>query len=133
VRSLALASIRSDIEIEHLTEPWLEMVVLDQLCEKLRDNNVLDLWPELERASSPASSMETPAPAEEARAHLVADALEADALEADAPASADSESEAEADDDTVRPRVAAAWALRHWPSGGAPATARFDTEPHERQ
>ena len=77
----------SDHEIEHLTEPWLEMVVLDQLCEKLSDNNIfiLDPPPELARASSPASSMETPAPAEEARADAVADALEADAMEADAP------------------------------------------------
>ena len=85
----------SDQEIEHLTEPWLEMVVLDQLCEKLSDNNIfiLDPPPELARASSPASSMETPAPAEEARADdVVADVLEADALEADAPSSADSES-----------------------------------------
>jgi hypothetical protein len=64
--------------------------------------------------------METPAPAEEARAHLVADALEADALEADVPSSADSESEAVADADTVRPRAAAAWAAGLWPSGGAP-------------
>jgi hypothetical protein len=111
----------SDHEIEHLTEPWLEMVVLDQLCQELDDNSVYYLPHELERASSPASSMETPAPAEEARADAVAeDAPEADALEADAPASADSESEAEAeaDADTVRPRAAAAWALRHWPSGG---------------
>ena len=92
--------LHSDHEIEHLTEPWLEMVVLDQLCQELDDNNVYYLPPELERASSPASSMETPAPAEEARAHLVADALEADALEADAPSSADSESEAVADADT---------------------------------
>jgi hypothetical protein len=110
--------LHSDHEIEHLTEPWLEMVVLDQLCQELDDNNVYYLPHELERASSPASSMETPAPAEEARADAVADAPEADALEADAPASADSESEAEADADTVRPRAAAAWALRHWPSGG---------------
>ena len=116
-----LLPLHSDQEIEHLTEPWLEMVVLDQLCEKLRDNNVLDLWPELERASSPASSMETPAPAEEARADAVAEdaPVEADALEADAPASADSESEAEADANT-RPRAAAAWAAQLWPSGGAP-------------
>ena len=110
--------LHSDHEIEHLTEPWLEMVVLDQLCQELDDNNVYYLPHELERASSPASSMETPAPAEEARAHAVADAPEADALEADAPASADSESEADAD--TVRPRAAAAWAAGLWPSGGAP-------------
>ena len=137
--------LHSDHEIEHLTEPWLEMVVLDQLCEELSDNNIWDLppelerasspasSPELERASSPASSMETPAPAEEARADAVADAPEADALEADAPSSAESESEVEADADTVRPRAAAAWAAGLWPSGGAPATARLEAEPHERQ
>ena len=128
-----LLPLHSDHEIEHLTEPWLEMVVLDQLCEELSDNNIWDLPPELERSSSPASSMETPAPAEEARADAVADALEADALEADAPSSAESESEVEADADTVRPRAAAAWAAGLWPSGGAPATARLEAEPHERQ
>ena len=77
--------LHSDHEIEHLTEPWLEMVVLDQLCEKLRDNNILDLWPELERASSPASTMETPAPAEEARAEEARADVVVDVLEADAP------------------------------------------------
>ena len=130
-----LLPLHSDHEIEHLTEPWLEMVVLDQLCEELSDNNIyiLDPRPELARASSPASSMETPAPAEETRADAVADALEADALEADAPSSAESESEVEADADTVRPRAAAAWAAGLWPSGGAPATARLEAEPHERQ
>ena len=132
-----LLPLHSDHEIEHLTEPWLEMVVLDQLCEELRNNNIyiLDPRPELARASSPASSMETPAPAEEARADAVVDALVADAPEADAPASAsaDSESEVEADADTVRPRAAAAWAAGLWPSGGAPATARLEAEPHERQ
>ena len=46
----------SDHEIEHLTEPWLEMVVLDQLCEELRNNNIyiFDPRPELARATSPA-------------------------------------------------------------------------------
>ena len=115
--------LHSDHEIEHLTEPWLEMVVLDQLCEELRNNNIYILDPraELARASSPASSMETPAPAEEARAaspaadDVVADVLEADAPKTDAPASADSE----ADTDT-RPRAAAAWAAGLWSSGGAP-------------
>ena len=115
--------LHSDHEIEHLTEPWLEMVVLDQLVVQLEYNGqYVEEQSARERASSPASSMETPAPAEEARADAVVDALVADAPEADAPASAsaDSESEVEADADTVRPRAAAAWAAGLCPSGGAP-------------
>jgi hypothetical protein len=113
--------LHSDHEIEHLTEPWLEMVVLDQLVVQLEYNGqYVEEQSARERASSPASSMETPAPAEEARADaLEADAPEADALAADAPSSADLESKVVADADT-RPRAAAAWAARLWPSGGAP-------------
>ena len=67
MRSLALASIRSDCEIEHLTEPWLEMVLLDKLVLELDRNGVLDMSAR-RRADSPTSSMMTPAPAEESRA-----------------------------------------------------------------
>jgi len=110
----------SDHEIEHLTEPWLEMVVLDQLVVQLEYNGqFVEEQSARERASSPASTMETPAPAEEARADAGADALEADAPEAGAPSSADPESEVEADADT-RLWDAAAWAARLCPSGGAP-------------
>ena len=108
----------SDHEIEHLTEPWLEMVVLDQLVVQLEYNGqFVEEQSARERASSPASTMETPA--EEALTDVGVDALEADAPEADAPASADSESDADADADT-RLWDAAAWAARLCPSGGAP-------------
>ena len=67
MRSLALASNRSDCEIEHLTEGWLEMILLDKLVLELDRNGVLDMSAR-RRADSPTSSMMTPAPAEESRA-----------------------------------------------------------------
>jgi len=79
VRSLALASIRSDCEIEHLTEPWLEMILLDKLVLELDRNGVLDMSAR-RRADSPTSSMMTPAPAEESRAVCSPTANMAEAL-----------------------------------------------------